>query len=417
MNTAAGKWEGLNRSLHVLTFIALVMVFGANIFTETKAAEKATPFDYDCFKLREGLKNSRIKFEAEKKGRVVFFSGVITQYSGFRTLVEADLKKRFPDTKFDLISSGAYGIGTRYSPFRFTRDVLKNGPVDLLFIDAAFDAYFVHYTPEECILGMEGIVRQARILNPNIDIIIMHAGGEEFTAEINSGKIPYPIEAHESVAEYYGVPSLDLAKEVTERISAKEFTWKKELLSIHLSQFGQELYARSVGRLFDSAWKKPLAAGAVLSPYKFPEKPLNENSYFKGKIVNIKEAVPGEGFSIVEGWEVGDKNKTKIDEPFLFSEKTGSTFKLKFEGTAAGLLAATSPDGGTIEFSIDGRASDSLVTFYTGWRGRYQAFVLRAGLAQGKHELVVKVSEKAGKNYMGRNGNGSVVRIKEFLVN
>jgi len=417
MNTGAGKQAGLNRCFWVLASFALVMVFGANMFAEIKAAEKATPFDYDYFKLREGLKNSRIKFEVEKKGRVVFFSGVITQYSGFRALVETDLKKRFPNTKFDLISSGAYGIGTRYSPFRFTRDVLKNGPVDLLFIDAAFDAYFVHYTPEECLLGMEGIVRQARILNPNIDIIIMHAGGEEFTTEINSGKIPYPIETHESVAEYYGVPSLDLAKEVAERVSAKEFTWKKELLSIHLSQFGQELYARAVGRLFDSAWKKPLSAGAALSPYKFPEKPLNENSYFKGKIVNIKEAVPGEGFSLVESWKVGDKKGTIVEGPFLFSERSGSTFKFKFEGTAVGVLGTTSPDGGTIEFSIDGRASDSLISFYTGWTGRFQVFILKSGLEQGTHELVVKVSEKAGKNYMGRNGNGSVVRIKEFLVN
>jgi len=417
MKTVIKTGMGLTRILTVFTVFMLVLVFGANIFAENKSGEKATPFDYDYFKLREGLKNSRVKFEVEKKGRVVFFSGTITQYSGFRALVETDLKKRFPNTKFDFVSSGAYGIGTRYSPFRFTRDLLKDGPVDLLFVDAAFDAYFVRYTPEECILGMEGVVRQARILNPNMDIIMMHIGGEEFTSEINSGKIPFPIEAHESVAEYYGVASLDLAKEVADRINAKEFTWKKDLLSIHLSQFGQELYAKAMGRLFDAAWKKPLSAGAGLSPYKFPEKPLNENSYFKGKIVNIKEVLPGEGFSFVENWKVGDKKGTIVEGPFLFSEKSGSTFKLKFEGTAVGVLAATSPDGGTIEFSIDGAASASLLTFYTGWNGRFQAFVLKSGLVQGKHELVVKVSEKAGKNFLEKKGNGSVVRIKEFLVN
>ena len=42
-------------------------------------------------------------------------------------------------------------------------------------------------------------------------------------AQINTGKTPPEIVSHEKVTRHYGIPAIDLAREVTERINAGEF--------------------------------------------------------------------------------------------------------------------------------------------------------------------------------------------------
>ena len=53
------------------------------------------------------------------------------------------------------------------------------------------------------------------------------------------------------------MPSIDLAREVTERIDAGEFSWDGDFKNLHPSPFGMSVYARSIERLFDAAWKQP----------------------------------------------------------------------------------------------------------------------------------------------------------------
>jgi sialidase-1 len=65
-------------------------------------------------------------------------------------------------------------LGSTPGAFRFERDVLCKGKVDLLFIDAAVNDRVNGFGTVEQILGMEGIVRHARESNPATDIVIMH---------------------------------------------------------------------------------------------------------------------------------------------------------------------------------------------------------------------------------------------------
>ena len=59
--------------------------------------------------------------------------------------------------------------------FRLERDVLSRGPVDLLFVEAAVnDASNMPGRPELMLRGMEGVVRQARRVNPRTDIVHLH---------------------------------------------------------------------------------------------------------------------------------------------------------------------------------------------------------------------------------------------------
>jgi lysophospholipase L1-like esterase len=204
----------------------------------------------DYFELRDGLKNSQFVFEQTQKGRVVFLGGSITNMKGWKELVSADLQRRFPKTQFEFINAGIPSTGSTPAAFRLKRDVFKNGQVDLLFEEAAVNDFYNGRSDKEQMRAMEGIVRHARKLNPNIDIVIMHFVDPSKMQEYNQGRTPQVIQNHEKVAEYYKVPSINLALEVTERVNRKEFTWKEDFKDLHPSPFGHKIYSSTIARSF-----------------------------------------------------------------------------------------------------------------------------------------------------------------------
>jgi pimeloyl-ACP methyl ester carboxylesterase len=386
-------------------------------FDESALLKEKTPYGYDYFQVRDGLANCRIKLEHQKKARVAFLGGSITAGGGWRDLVCESLKKRFPQAEFDFIAAGVSSLGSTPHAFRFSRDVLMNGPVDLLFVEAAVNDETNGQTPVEMVRGMEGVVRQARMANPKMDIIMLQFVDPDKMKVMNEGKVPEVIACHEKVAEHYGAASIDLAKEVTERIHAGEFSWEKDFKNLHPSPFGHALYDRSIQRLLDEAWKQPLPAEAILRDCRMPEKPLDEKSYFRGRLIDLKQAALGDGWALVPDWKPTDKAGTRrgfVNVPALVSEKPGSEMRLKFEGTAVGVFVAAGPDAGMVEYSVDGSpfASRSLYTQWSGGLHLPWAQVLNAELERGQHEMVLRVSQETDPR-----SKGHAVRIIHLLAN
>lgn len=376
-------------------------------------SEATTPYGYDYFALRGGLPTSRRRFQAERRGRVAFLGGSITFSRGWRDQVCDELKRRFPETEFDFINAGIPSLGSTPGAFRFSRDVLARGPVDLLFVEAAVNDSTNGQTPVEQVRGMEGIVRQARLANPAVDVIMLHFADPEKLAVFREGKVPPVIASHEQVAVHYAVPSIDLAKEVTERIHAREFTWEKDFKDLHPAPFGHQLYASSIRRLFDAAWSAPAAA----VPERPLPAPLDPKSYFRGRFLPLETAKLENGWRIEPRWKPADKAGTRpgfVDVPALVAETPGATFRLPFEGTGAGVFVAAGPDTGIVEFRVDGgewRTRD----LFTQWSPQLHlpwAQVLVADLPPGKHELEVRVSETSNARSRGRS-----VRILHLLAN
>ncbi|MBN2477478.1 MAG: alpha/beta fold hydrolase [Pirellulales bacterium] len=376
-----------------------------------------TPHGYDYFVLRDGLANCRIKFERAKTGRVVFLGGSITNMKGWRDLVCQELQRRFPQTTFDFINAGIPSMGSTPGAFRFARDVLGSGAVDLLFEEAAVNDSTNGRTNVEQIRGMEGIVRQARLANPAVDIVLLYFVDPEKMAEVRHGKLPAVIANHEKVAAYYALPSINLAQEVTERIAAGEFTWEKDFRDLHPALFGQELYTRSIARLLNATWAAPLRADAKVQPYSLPAKPLDAKSYFHGQLLDVRRATVENGWKLDPDWRPADKAGTRagfVNVPMLIAEEPVSTLKLKFTGTAVGIFVAAGPDAGIVEYRVDGGATNRR-DLYTQWSGTLHlpwAQVLAADLTPGAHELELRVSPDANTR-----SKGHAVRIAHFLVN
>lgn len=362
---------------------------------------------------RDGLERSLARIRAQGRGRVVFLGGSITFNPGWRDLVAADLERRLPDVELTFVNAGIPSFGSTPDAFRLRRDVLDGGPVDLLFVEAAVNDASNGRSPEEMVRGMEGIVRAVRRASPWTDVVMLHFVDPAKMEQIRRGAVPPVITAHEAVAERYGIPSIDLAAEVTWRIARGEFTWKDDFVDLHPSPFGQRLYAASIARLIDSAWVDGAEPGA---PHPLPS-PLDPASYQHGRLEPPDAATDRDGFALDPDWRPADRAGTRagfVGVPVLVSERVGATCTLRFEGTACGVLVNAGPDAGVLAWSVDG-APWRTVDLLTRWSGRLHlpwSHVLAAGLQPGDHELRLRVEPRA----VGTRG-GQAVRIVHFLVN
>ncbi|MBI2421278.1 MAG: hypothetical protein HYV27_00515 [Candidatus Hydrogenedentes bacterium] len=364
--------------------------------------------------LRDGLKNFPAAVHAQQQGRVAFLGGSITQMPGWRDGVTEDLKARFPQAALDFVQAGVASMGSTPGAFRLERDVFARGPVDLLFVEAAVNDSTNLCPPQQMIRGMEGIARHARLLNPKIDIVFMYFADPEKLAAYNEGTTPEVILQHERVAEFYALPSLNLALEVTERIRAGEFSWEGDFKDLHPSPFGHELYRRSIARLLDAAWNSPPGTAA---PYMLPAKPLDNFSYTHPAIVPIGNAIPVAGFRFVDQWQPTDGKGTRpgfTDVPMLVAESPGASLTFAFEGIAAGIWVAAGPDAGAVAWQIDG-APEQTLDLFTPWSAGLHlpwSYVLADELPPGPHALSLRILPE--KN---RESSGTAVRIAHFLVN
>jgi sialidase-1 len=382
------------------------------VCAQTKYDPKVLPKGYDYFELRDGLSNCRQKFLQEKTGRVAFLGGSITAMKGWRELVMAYLEKTFPETKFEFIGAGIGSLGSVAHAFRLEQDVLSHGPIDLLFVEAAVnDASNTGREPERMLRGMEGVVRHARIANPMTDIVQMHFAMPNHLADYEAGRVPVAIQQHEKVAVAYGNPSLNLAREVGERIAAGEFNWDKDFGGLHPAPFGHKLYANSIARLLDAAWAKPAEA----KPHPIPESALDPLSYFNGRFSSLEKAKVKKGFRLVQDWQPAMEARTRpgfVHVPVLTGNVPGAEFEFSFTGRGVGLMVATGPDAGNIEASIDNGPLKKVAM--RGNAGIYlpQAVILDDTLERGDHTVKVRITEEANPKT-----KGTALHVFKFLEN
>ena len=387
-------------------------------FIKYYSKPQAKPLDPSAYhNVREGLKNSQIKFEHEKKGRVAFLGGSITYNGGWRDSITNYLKDRFPETQFEFIAAGIPSTGSTPGAFRMERDLFSNGPVDLLFEEAAVNDATNGRTDEEQIRAMEGIVRHARNLNPATDIVFMHFVDPGKMKLYREGQTPKVILNHEKVAEHYGIPSINLAKEVTDRIDAGEFTWKDDFKNLHPSPFGQGVYARSMIAMLENSWQGPAAEDDKIKSHILPA-PLDESSYDNGVLIDISNAKISGDWKLVPNWEPQDGKGTRnnyTNVPMLIGERTNKgKASLTFVGNTVGIAVAAGPDAGVIDYRIDNGQWRKL-DLLTNWSRSLHLpwfFTLASGLENKKHTLQIKVAEKEDPKRIG-----NTCRIRYFYIN
>jgi lysophospholipase L1-like esterase len=346
---------------------------------------------------------------------VAFLGGSITEMNGYRPMVCEILQKRFPKTSFTFIPAGISSTCSTTGAFRFGSDVLEKGPVDLLFVEFAVnDDQDGHHTREECIRGMEGIVRHARQANPAMDIVMTFFVNEGMLKTLQEGQTPLTMEAHTAVAEYYRVPTIRLAKEVADEISAGALTWS-QYGGVHPAPHGNAICARMIDELFSRAWTSPLAEGAKLEPAPVPLTPLDPLSYSAGRFVSPAEAKVKQGWTLgVPDWKSlpGGKRERFTSIPMLCATEPGAELTLAFEGTAVGAFVVAGPDAGIAEASVDGGPAQRVDLYHAYSKGLHypRTVMLGTALQPGAHTLTLKISSET-------KSAGHAMRVMQFTAN
>ncbi|KAA9349028.1 SGNH/GDSL hydrolase family protein [Larkinella humicola] len=364
--------------------------------------------------IRAGLPNAYRVITEQKKATVAFLGGSITHNPGWRDKVSRYLQEKFPQTAFTFIKAGIPSLGSLPHSFRIEQDVLSQGKVDLLFVEAAVNDRTNETDSLTQLRALEGIVRHARKANPAVDVILMEFADPDKFGDFRQGKKPVELANHERVAAHYQLPSIDLAREVYDRIAANEFSWEYDFKDLHPSPFGQEVYFQTMKHLLDTAFQTASSTPAKPSS---GVSPLVRGSFNNGHYVPIHEASLQNGWKLVENWKPADGVSTRpgfVDRPMLEATTPGAALSLNFTGTAVGIALISGPDAGEVEYRID-QGPYQKMDLQTQWSQQlhlpwYKLFA--SNLPNKKHVLQLRMAPTQNPK-----SKGTACRIVYFLVN
>lgn len=402
-------------SAFTLAFIHL-SIYKAEVYAANPIKDSETLNASAYHEMRGSFQNSLIRFEEKESVQLAFLGGSITYNPGWRDSVYNYLGERFPETVFNFIEAGIPSMGSTPAAFRLERDVLAQGRIDLLFVEAAVNDATNGRTRGEQLRAMEGIIRHLRVANPDMDIVMMHFVDPDKMKDYRAGHEPAVIRNHNQIAEHYQIPTINLAKEVTDRIDQGEFTWEDDFRNLHPSPFGQGVYAHSIITFLDHAYAVSMADKSQLSPHVLPKK-LIDNCYDKGHLLDITTAQLGGDWYIDNRWNPNDGIGVRpgfVDIPMLIGAHPGDALALEFEGKAVGIVVAAGQDAGIIEYRIDKQAWQSL-NLFTPWSSELHLpwyFTLAWELDSHRHLLEIRVSENREER-----SSGNACRIRNFYVN
>ena len=389
----------------------LVSLFFAS---SASAFDPASPKNLE---VRSSFDNSRLRFERELKGHVAFIGGSITEMNGYRPMVCESLKKRFPKTEFTFTDAGISSTCSTTGAFRLQTDVLSKGPVDLFFIEFAVnDDQDAMHARRESVRGLEGIIRQCRKHNPNMDIVVTYFVNEGMLAKLQKGEVPVAIAAHTEVAQHYGVTTNHLAREVAERMTAGKLDWK-QYGGVHPAPFGNRICADMIDELLSQSWSKPLAESAKAQPQALPAQPLDANNYGSGRFLSVKTATIKSGWQVaVPDWKSipGSKRDRFTSIEILSATEPGAECSLSFTGRVLGAYVVAGPDAGIVEVSFDGGPFEQrdLRHNYSAGLHYPRTVMFSADLAPGEHTATIRIS--ASKH---EKSQGHAARIMQFVAN
>ena len=192
------------------SLIVLSLCVGFCVLAGTAYAEVTPSRDAVESTARGGLPNVLAKLQSGQDVRIAYLGGSITAQPGWRVLTRVWFAAQYPNANVSEINAAIGGTGSDLGVFRLEQDVLRHAP-DLLFVEFAVND---HGAPLDRIeKAMEGLVRQTWAADPTTDICFVYTIDKAMLADLQAGRLPPPIQAMESVAEQYAIPSINMGLE------------------------------------------------------------------------------------------------------------------------------------------------------------------------------------------------------------
>lgn len=364
---------------------------------------------------RRGLPGMRRKLAGSSPLTVAFLGGSITEGAGasepetasWRALTGAYLQSVYEGRQLRCINAGVGGTDSSFGAHRLAEHVFHEGEPDLLFVEFSVND---GDDREESVRGMEGIVRQCRRLNPDMDLIFIYTAADKNL----TGRMPFNIAVHEEVAGYYGIPSVDCAAGVYDLIQAGGLDWRQCAPDgYHPLDGGHALYAAFVRRYLEQALLgEDDSPGEPAAEILLPSVPLDHCNYEYGGMLNCSSASYSPGFRIDELPYGELLMNWRFSTVHAWTDDPADGFSFEVTGQRAGLVLLCGPDTGIFEYSLNGGAFTEVNLFDEWCPGAYRPVPFMFPL-QADHTLMRITIRNTGRRDSRSAGTG--LRVLKLL--
>lgn len=352
---------------------------------------------------RVGLPNFFGRLEAGEPVTIVVFAGGNHAQGGWREAVVRNLRERHPQAQITTVDASICGCvrGSGFSVYRFAHEVLRHEP-DLVIVDFAADDGEGEAGAVQA--AIEGMVRQARAADPDLDVLFAYAfrpGYEEAYAE---GLAPGAVSAHERVAEHYGIPSVNMGYRVAQMA-------REGALVIRASREEAEGLEGKAVFTHDGVQTTPAAFGiyaqvisealAQLAEQATPRRhdlpaPVSRRHLESARQVAITPEVPEGEWERMSPTDIGGKDFSRHFEDVWFTDTPGATLTFTFRGTGVSIFNLMGPDTGQVRVTVDGRdAGVRQQVDPWAYYQRLSALSIASGLEDGEHTVTIELLPEA----------------------
>lgn len=320
--------------------------------------------DTGTFHQRNGLPNFFHRIEQGGVVKIGFIGGSITVAEGWRPEIISGIRDVYQvDSIFDC-NAAVGGTNSKYGVFRIDEVLLSRHKFDLIFIEFAVnDGDGLSSDIER---SMEGMVRKVWRSHPTTDLCFVYTVSSDALQDIAGGNMNLSASKHDSIASWYGIPSVFLGTEVYGLLQSDSVVWKSRIKGpdglsvrprriaftrdgVHPTAFGHEIYASIIKECLNSMDGD---AGERLHSLTSP---LFANNYEHAKMVRID---PHKN----QGMEVIDRKGEREDldlflqdaHRLLVSEDPDDCYSFRFSGTEVGLNLIIGPAVGNMVIEADG---------------------------------------------------------------
>ena len=214
-----------NKSRSLVVFTAALLLAPLVVLHAAEPAQAGSPTAYNPktaeeLRVRDGLPNFFAKLAAGRPVRIAYLGGSITAANGWRPKSFAWFKSQYPNAEVIEINAAISGTGSDYGACRIAADVLSKNP-DLVFMEHRVNGGGGYEAK-----SVEGIIRQIWKENPHTDICLVYTLSQGMLKDLQAGKQTSFGAIMETVANAYGIPSIDLGVEIAKREKAGDLIFK-----------------------------------------------------------------------------------------------------------------------------------------------------------------------------------------------
>ncbi|MCA9022880.1 MAG: SGNH/GDSL hydrolase family protein, partial [Planctomycetaceae bacterium] len=352
----------MNTTTIKLTVLTLLVMF-------SMAPVQADPPEYhtvkaELVKPRQGIGNTIKKLKSGDDVSVAYLGGSITAANGWRVKTTKWLQSAFPKAKIHEIHAAIGGTGSDLGAFRLEHDVLQHHP-DLVFVEFAVNDG--GRQPESIWKSMDGIVRQIWKTNPKTDICFVYTFRVNYENDLRKGENPRAASAMELLADYYGIPSINVALKTAdlEQQGKLKFTSETPVAEgivlfskdgVHPLDEGHEIYTEVIA----DAIKQMETTSQPVDHSSKLKQPFVTGHWTDAKMVPLDTSMLSGNWKELPADNVLQKRFGGRMGQIWEADAPGSKLTFRFRGSQAALYDLLGPDGGQVQITVDGKPREKL---------------------------------------------------------